>query len=291
MLLTGLSVFLNLLFLAYFMLQRNQYTSFVSNPFDFVATTEIMRRDKFISTYVNPFTRSLRNHESEVSGNSAKTGRKLFIAFGAADGQSTEFFLEDKINGGVGPNKMFQGKFDGIHGMGSEGRWDVIVVEPNVAHKNRLEKVQKHYQDAKLVNSFTIHSGTVIGDHNGVVSFYFGHGKFNEQTNDGASIMKNSGAATFNNSVTLPMIDILDLFRDLKLSKNDIVVIKMDIEGAEFMVLRQMFVHGLLHFVNIIAIEWHVKLEKDDEGSSKREFDCVNWVMQKMPHLQLQPWI
>lgn len=123
------------------------------------------------------------------------------------------------------------------------------------------------------------------------MSIFFDRGSFGKDSNDGASVMSSSAAATSNVGVAIHMLDILDLFGELKINKNDNVVIKMDVEGAEYMVLRHMFVHGLLDFVNIFAIEWHVQSPENDNGESEMQFECVDWVMQKTLHLKLQPWI
>jgi FkbM family methyltransferase len=41
---------------------------------------------------------------------------------------------------------------------------------------------------------------------------------------------------------------------------NDYVVVKMDIEGAEFPILRQLAERGLLGKINLLFIEWHERL-------------------------------
>ena len=50
----------------------------------------------------------------------------------------------------------------------------------------------------------------------------------------------------------------MTLFQNiLQLRDEDYVILKVDIEGAEFDLLRHIISNGLLHLIDILAVEWH----------------------------------
>ena len=88
-------------------------------------------------------------------------------------------------------------------------------------------------------------------------------------------------------------LDIVTLFRKvLKVRLEDKVVLKIDIEGFEFELLRRMAFHGLLQFVDDLAIEWHDTNSRvfGKLPEYKVFHSCLNWVMKEEPTLNLIPW-
>lgn len=57
-----------------------------------------------------------------------------------------------------------------------------------------------------------------------------------------------------------------------KFDKNDHIVLKMDIEGAEYEVLNKMIKDGSMDYIDIIYIEWHgYKYDKDGKDNTKNK--------------------
>eukprot|EP01012_Entosiphon_sulcatum_P016740 TRINITY_DN2162_c0_g1_i2.p2 TRINITY_DN2162_c0_g1~~TRINITY_DN2162_c0_g1_i2.p2 ORF type:complete len:211 (+),score=37.14 TRINITY_DN2162_c0_g1_i2:344-976(+) len=56
--------------------------------------------------------------------------------------------------------------------------------------------------------------------------------------------------------VTVPVYDLSD-FLVRRFRPEDTVVVKMDIEGAEYSVLRRVFLSGAIRLVDALYIEWH----------------------------------
>jgi FkbM family methyltransferase len=72
------------------------------------------------------------------------------------------------------------------------------------------------------------------------------------------------GYRKHDNMVEVDCIDISDLLN--KYNENDFIVVKMDIEGSEYNVLRKSIKDGTIKKVNDIWIEWHhnhVKFENE----------------------------
>lgn len=58
-------------------------------------------------------------------------------------------------------------------------------------------------------------------------------------------------------------VDVLTFFNDIKISDSDEVVVKMDVEGAEYALCKRMIHHCLFSFVDRVAIEWHKAYEEN----------------------------
>ena len=89
-----------------------------------------------------------------------------------------------------------------------------------------------------------------------------------------------------NNTITVKQIDVKRLLHGiLHLRDDDYVVLKVDIEGAEFDVLRRIISHGMLHLIDILAVEWHDEngwVFGNDETLSKfykKQHECINWIV------------
>ena len=108
----------------------------------------------------------------------------------------------------------------------------------------------------------------------------------NETGSFGATLMKDSFSAT-NNSITVKTISLNTLFhRILHVRENDYVILKVDIEGAEFEVMRNLLSHSMLHLVDILAVEWHDESHwvfgqnKTKSLLYKQQKECINWVIE-----------
>ena len=67
--------------------------------------------------------------------------------------------------------------------------------------------------------------------------------------------MKESAAAN-GHVVTVPCVDIVTLFRREHITVDDFVVLKIDVEGAEYDIMRRIIVTGLYRLVDKLAVEW-----------------------------------
>lgn len=113
----------------------------------------------------------------------------------------------------------------------------------------------------------------------------------------GSSLMNNSfSVMTHNNSITVKQVDVRHLLHGiLHLREDDYVVLKVDIEGAEFDLLRRIISRGLLHLIDVLAVEWH-----DENGlvfgynsalvdHYRIQHRCINWIVEDTPIRNI-PW-
>lgn len=62
-------------------------------------------------------------------------------------------------------------------------------------------------------------------------------------------------------------VDCIDFSDWIKQFKNDYVIVKMDIEGAEYEVLEKMIQDGTDEIMDTLLVEWHGRKRKDDNPS------------------------
>jgi hypothetical protein len=73
---------------------------------------------------------------------------------------------------------------------------------------------------------------------------------------------------------TKPCVDLARLLR--KYEQDDFVVVKMDIEGAEFELLLHLIKENVLSLIDILAIEYHKYL-----SPFKSEYDLLSSIFKK----------
>lgn len=140
-----------------------------------------------------------------------------------------------------------------MEGLGKTGDWEIVMFEANANHTAKLDQLKDHAMANHLAKEIRIFNGTAITGSSGPITFIIDH----PITGDaGSTTMAESGSA-HGKHFTIPGIGIIDLFHMLKIHKDDYVVVKMDIEGAEFDVLRQLIYNGVYGRVDIMAVEYH----------------------------------
>ena len=56
--------------------------------------------------------------------------------------------------------------------------------------------------------------------------------------------------------MTIKCIDIITFLKEINIQETDFLIVKMDIEGAEFNVVKRLMMNGYLKFIDKLAIEW-----------------------------------
>jgi len=64
-------------------------------------------------------------------------------------------------------------------------------------------------------------------------------------------------------------------------SKNDYIICKMDIEGAEYPILEKMIEKNNLNYIKILYVEWHNRMlvNKYDENHIKQKINEANIIL------------
>jgi FkbM family methyltransferase len=75
-------------------------------------------------------------------------------------------------------------------------------------------------------------------------------------------------------------IDLMQFIED-NFSKNDYIICKMDIEGAEYPILEKMIEKNNLNYIKILYVEWHNRMlvNKYDENYIKQKINEANIIL------------
>ena len=217
--------------------------------------------------------------------------RRIFIDLGANNGSSISYFI-DPISSHIHGDVSFQGGRDNssLKGMGSKGGWEIIAVEANDKHTRTLEALRKTLSGSHLVSEFTIYGGVAISTTSGNTSLILDYNNF---AGAGATIVPDTATAK-GSKIQIPSLGIGELFQTAKILPTDFVVLKVDIEGYEFELLRYMFMHGLHKLIDVLAVEYHdvpgYWKTKGYEQKYKRHHNCLNWIMEEIGNMQIENW-
>jgi FkbM family methyltransferase len=220
------------------------------------------------------------------------TQRKVFFDFGSNDGSSIEFFFDSafsndklEIQGGTSSSVL--------RGRGAETGWEVVAVEANPRFTPKLDALKQRLLREAKVGKFHLYTSTALASNDGNITFYFD----TPEGDAGASIIKDSHSVKGGKNITVRALDVHTLFRDeLGISARDYVVVKMDIEGAEFEMMRRILSHGLLRYVDVLAVEWHdVNDQFTGYDPATKQFytqkrECLQWVIDGAHKLVQENW-
>mmetsp|Transcript_5063 Transcript_5063/g.16475 ORF Transcript_5063/g.16475 Transcript_5063/m.16475 type:complete len:239 (-) Transcript_5063:3200-3916(-) len=111
------------------------------------------------------------------------------------------------------------------------------------------------------MKSFHLHCPTAVWDVNGTVNFF----------EDGRLKSRKAGSSIFrqkNSSRNPVQVSALDFSGWMKESfqERDYILLKMDIEGAEYKVLTKMIKDNTLCLIDKLVIEWHCQEKKEHCG-------------------------
>jgi FkbM family methyltransferase len=122
--------------------------------------------------------------------------------------------------------------------------WEVYSFEPN------LYLWQEHINNNILDNVHYINKAIYI--HNDNITFNIAY-----PNTDASSIYKNHiGDANFHGAIEVECLDLSEFILS-NFTKDDFIVIKMDIEGAEYEVLRKMIADKSILYVDDLSVEFH----------------------------------
>ena len=249
-----------------------------------------------VNESVNRGLRWSQGHTSRILSNEINIpagSRKIFIDLGANDGASTSYFinpLNAKTAGGLATQGGDHGSF--LKGMGASGDWEVVIFEANLNYTVRLEALQQTAMAGNMVKNFTVFGGTAISKNSGTVSFILDNAKAGAE---GATTVPESTSAV-GPHVEIPSVGIVDLFHRLKIHQTDYVILKMDVEGYEFELLRHVITHGLHSRIDILAVEYHDinywVFGKDDATRIKYQalHKCLDWMMEEIHSMKVVKW-
>jgi FkbM family methyltransferase len=117
-----------------------------------------------------------------------------------------------------------------------------------------IPKLAKKYQKEGVDRETYFNKAVWIED--GTIDFFADP----QQLGQGGSVHKHktTGNLDKENPLTVETMDFSQWILD-NFDKNDQIIVKMDIEGAEYEVLNKMIEDGSINYINLMFVEWHQK--------------------------------
>jgi hypothetical protein len=122
-------------------------------------------------------------------------------------------------------------------------KWEVYSFEPNT------ELWQLHDSQNTLSNVKYINKAIYV--HDDTIKFNIAH-----PNTDASSIFGKHIGDNLSKTVDMQCLDLSKFILD-NFSKDDFIVVKMDIEGAEYEVLRKMIKDNSIFYINHLFVEFH----------------------------------
>lgn len=187
--------------------------------------------------------------------------RHIFLDFGAADGSSVDVFLGAAVVNGSSTAMDGSQRNRGVlraaaAAAGARVLWELHVFEANPNLVNLLEQQRERLltEKPRRVATYTLWKATAISTFDGVTEFIFD----NKEEGSAGSTTNSESLSAVGTRITVNAVDIVTLFTTvLHARPEDTVIVKVDIEGGEYALLRRMVHKGLLPLIDQIAIEWH----------------------------------
>ena len=208
--------------------------------------------------------------------NSNQKIKHVFFDLGTNNGDSVKFFVdksERKHNG-----------YEVLKGYGALNNktWEIYAIEANPFF-NKILLDTKTYCE-RLGHTVNLLTETAAWTKNEKLVFYldtvnvnvnyWGSSLFKQHPDVVSSGLKNA---------TVDGIDISELLK--KYTHDDEIVMKIDIEGAEYDLLLHLIKDGTLHLVDIIAIEYHPNFVK---GSINNPTELQNFFSQYFSYFNVK---
>lgn len=181
----------------------------------------------------------------------SKIKKNVFIDLGANNGDSVLNFL--------GLNERAQGgQMKSLIDMSlvKNNAWDVYAFEGNSVFDQQLLTIKNNIELKYKNYNIHLYNSTLAWTYNGKIDFYVD--TINKNKNFwGSSINGNHPDAIRSNKtkINLPCVDIAGIIS--KYDIDDVVVVKIDIEGAEYDLIVDFIKKDVLKLIDYIAVEFH----------------------------------
>ena len=191
--------------------------------------------------------------------------RYIYCDFGANDGATVDAFLkgEDTLTRADERNAANQGQTRNRGALRadldltSQQLWEVYVIEANPIYVDQLLEQRERLVSTggeSVVKSYQLYHSTAIGTSDGFVTFILDN---NEDGAAGSTTIADSMSAV-GRAINVTSLDVVTFFtHHLRVRVEDTLIVKVDIEGGEYELLRRMITHGLMQYVDKMAVEWH----------------------------------
>ena len=212
------------------------------------------------SRFIDCNDNNLRHHQSK-----SLLHRKIYFDFGTNTGESMLTFIQN-VNSAApsfstsvatdGANRAGADFFKDVDSLSGFSKWEVYAFEPNSRYITILNDTKNKILDtySNITQSVDVFINSTVTTHNGLVTFILD----NNNSGDAGSTVEIDSFSAVGTKIITKAYDIIDIFHNIvKVKLHDYVVVKMDVEGHEYELVRRMMLYGLLPYTDKIAVEWH----------------------------------
>lgn len=171
--------------------------------------------------------------------------------------------------------------------------WDIYTFEANPTTYQHFLNKQK-----TLLNNLKInHYNLAIFNKNSSITIHHETPPNGDDSGMGSSIISLDqwnpwGDTLRNNFVSQSVVESIDFAEFIKNNcrQDDFLVIKLDIEGAEYDVLESLIEKKIIHYINDLYIEFHARFFTNTNEIINRETKIKNIINQVAPQTRLIEW-
>lgn len=215
--------------------------------------------------------------------------RHIYLDLGTNIGVQIRKLFEPKLYPKAGIHKFFNEWFE----VAEERNRTVCAIgfEPDPSHTHRLEEVESWYRSGGYcVRIFT---QTAIGTQDGPVQLYQDKDVKHERWGSSIVLARNRDHSV-RSITTVNSVNASRLVEKLShrccwdnaihYQKKPAIIVKMDIEGAEYDVISQMIETGMICHIHLLFIEWHKEKGFKTQVSARRMEDKLHYAAKQCPH-------
>jgi len=184
-----------------------------------------------------------------------------------------------------------QGLRDFISRFNMDNAWTIHTFEANpVTYGIFKSEYHKH-------TPWVVSHNTAVSDHNGTITVNLESFDNGDKTGQGTSVINMEQWDPWRDGTTpdhfihkaeVECIDLSDFILN-NFSKNDNIIIKMDIEGSEYDTLERMIETGAIEYINVLVVEWHSRYFTNKEFILEREHIISEKI--KSHNILLESWV
>ena len=201
--------------------------------------------------------------------------KNVYFDLGANNGDSVDNFLDVNIKSHGGDIRSK------IPAERLKQKWIIHAIEGNSAFDLNLFNLKTKYKQTE--HKILVYNGTIVTNYDGFITFYIDEN--NRYGNHvGSSILENHPDVVLSKKVNVkkPCVDLARLLRFY--TQSDFVVVKMDIEGAEFELLIHLIKENVLNLIDIFIVEYHRTL-----SPFKTSYDVFSAIFKRF-NIQEEIW-
>ena len=178
-----------------------------------------------------------------------KISHNVYFDLGTNNGDSIESFI------GLSDIQAHGGNIrDQIPAEKLTSRWKIYAVEGNSKFDPMLFEIKNKYSKSHDIILF---NGTVVTTYDGFIKFYLDNENTKIHPLHGSSINENHFDVVRSNKQfeLKPCIDFARLLKQY--DEDDFIIVKMDVEGAEFDLLIHLIKQNALQLIDVFIVEYH----------------------------------